>query len=40
MPCLPSLRGGDATAPHDAIALDLEDVGELGADTDLQVEAR
>ena len=29
----------DATAPHDAIALDLEDVGEIGADRDLQVEA-
>src|SRR5271169_5104034 len=32
-------RGGDATAPYDAIALDLEDVGEIGADRDLQVEA-
>src|ERR1700748_1760555 len=32
-------RRGDATAPHDAIALDLEDVGEIGADRDLQVEA-
>src|ERR1700722_4792387 len=32
-------RRGDATAPHDAIALDLEDVGEIRADRDLQVEA-
>ena len=32
-------RRGDATAPHDVIALDLEDVGEIGADRDLKVEA-
>ena len=31
-------RCGDAAAPHDVIALDLEDVGEIGADRDLQVE--
>src|SRR6202042_2990021 len=32
-------RRGDATAPDDAIALNLEEVGEICADRDLQVEA-
>ena len=32
-------RRGDAAAPHDLVALHLEDVGEIGADRDLQVEA-
>ena len=32
-------RRGDAAAPHDLVALDLEDVGEIGADRDLQIEA-
>ena len=30
--------GGDAAAPHDAIALHLEDIGEIGAHRDLEVE--
>ena len=32
-------RRGDAAAPHDLVALHLEDVGEICADRDLQVEA-
>ena len=32
-------RRDDAAAPHDVVALHLEDVGEIGADRDLEVEA-
>src|SRR6202011_4138782 len=32
-------RRGDAAAPHDLVALYLEDVGEICTDRDLQVEA-
>src|ERR1700756_475639 len=32
--------GGDAPAPHDISALDLEDVSEVAADRDLEIEPR
>jgi len=32
-------RCGDATAPYDMVAPYFEDVGEIGADRDLQIEA-
>jgi len=32
--------GGDSAAPHDSSALDLEDVGKVAADGDLEIEPR
>ena len=39
--CLPLMRPrcGDATAPYDTVALHLKDIGEIGTDRDLQIEA-
>src|ERR1700684_1844014 len=39
--CLPLMRPrcGDATAPYDMVALHLKDIGEIGTDRDLQIEA-
>jgi hypothetical protein len=39
--CLPLMRPrcGDATAPYDMITLHPKDIGEIGTDRDLQIEA-